>query len=182
MITCRDIVSRALRMAGIVPKGRDPKAAEMTDGMFALQSLYDSMFTGGMFGRLRDRHVEDDYEIEPGQRVFVESGIVTLPTPGGYDCRSIRDLAAIEINESGVRKAYIWDRFKWVRLDSLGETDEAPLAHRGAEGLASCLALHIVGDYGLQPTAMMVSNAGNFRSNIRLGMGAERDVVPGSWY
>lgn len=182
MTTCRDIVSRALRMAGIVPKGRDPKAVEMTDGMFALQSLYDSMFTGGMFGRLYDVNASDGFGVEPGQRVYVESGTVPLPVMGEYDRCQIRDLAALEINDESGRKAYIWDRTAWVRLDSLDETDEAPLAARGAEGLAACLALHIVGDYGVQPTPMMVSNAGNFRNNIRLGMGAQRDVVAGVWY
>lgn len=180
--SCRDIVTRALRMAGIVPKGRDPKAAEMTDGMFALQGLYDSMFTGGMFGTLRDVNVYGDYEAGPGQRVLADDGEVTLPAMDDYDCRSIRDLAAIEINGAGIRKTYIWDRNGWTRLDALGETDEAPLANRGAEGLAACLAMQIVEDYGQAPTAMMDRKAGNFRTNLRLGWGAERDVVAGVWY
>lgn len=182
MTTCRDIVSRALRMAGIVAKGRDPKAPEMTDGMFALQSTYDSMFVGGMFGRLRDVHVGEDYEAGPGQRVFASDGEVTLPAMDGYDCRSIRDLTAIEINAEGIRQTYIWDRNGWTRLDSLGETDEAPLAHRGAEGLAACVAMQIVEDYGQSPTAMMDRKAGNFRTNLRLGLGAERDIAAGVWY
>lgn len=182
MPTCRDIVTRALRMAGIVPKGRDPKAAEMTDGMFALQGLYDSMFTGGMFGRLYDVNVSDGFGVEPGQRVYVESGTVPLPAMDEYDRCHIRDLAALEINDESGRKAYIWDRTAWVRLDALDATDEAPLAQRGAEGLAACLAMQIVEDYGQAPTAMMDRKAGNFRTNLRLGWGAERDVVAGVWY
>lgn len=179
-ITCRDIVSRALRMAGIVAKGREPKAAEMTDGMFALQSMYDSMFTGGMFGRLADNR--EEYQVAPGQRVFVAEGTVELPTMDDYGDCVIRDLDAIEINEPSGRKAYIWDRTGWVRLDSLGETDEAPLAFRGAEGLAACLALMIAEEYGVPATAMMASKAGNFRTNLRLGFGAQRDIAAGVWY
>lgn len=182
MPTCRDIVSRALRMTGIVAKGRDPKAAEMSDGMFALQSLYDSMFVGGMFGRLRDVQVSEDYEALPGDRVFVDAGVVTLPEMGGYECRSIRDLAALEINQADERMAYIWDRTGWTRLDGLTENSEAPLAHRSAEGLAACLALMIAEEYGVAPTAMMVSKAGNFRTNLRMGFGSQQDVAAGVWY
>lgn len=182
METCRNIVSRALRMAGIVAKGRDPKAAEMTDGMFALQSTYDSMFVGGMFGKLRDVAVFEDYEALPGERVFVDDGTVTLPAMGGYECRTIRDLAPLEINDASGRKVYIWDRTGWTRLDNLGETDEAPLAHRGAEGLAACVAMQIVEDYGQAPTGMMVAKAGSFRTNLRLRWGAQQDVAAGSWY
>lgn len=180
MATCRDIVARSLRMSGIVRKGRDPRATELEDGMLALQGLYDAWFTGGMFGRLMDYHSEDDYDARVGQRIFSTSGIITLPT-NEVDY-PIRDLAAIEINDPDGRRAYIWDRIAWVRLDALEPGDIAPLSNRGAEGLAACLASWTVEDYGDAPTPMMMSKAGSFRTNLRLQFGSEQEPVPGQYF
>lgn len=180
MATCRDIVARALRMSGIVRHGRDPKASELDEGMFALQGLYDAWFTGGMFGRLEDYQSEDDYDARAGQRIFVTSGIVTLPV--NERDYPIRDLAAIEINDVTGRKAYVWDRQAWVRVDALEPSDEAPLSNRGAEGLAACLATWIVEDYGETPTPMVMAKAGSYKTNLRLQFGSEQEPVPGQYF
>jgi hypothetical protein len=37
--------------------GKEPKAAESEEGMFALQSFYDELIEGGMFGRLEDSYL-----------------------------------------------------------------------------------------------------------------------------
>lgn len=181
MATCRDIVSRALRMGGVISKGEDPEAAELSDGVMALQGLYDGWFTGGMFGRLKDYYTEDDYDAEVGQRVFITSGTVTLPDLVD-DEHPPRDLAAIEINDADGRQAWIWDRQEWVRIDTLAAADEAPLSNRGAEGLAACLAVSIMEEYGASPGPVTVAKAGAFRTNLRLRFGTEQEPVAGQWY
>lgn len=181
MTTCRDIVTRALRMAGIVGKGREPKARELDDGMFALQGLFDGWFAGGMFGRLTDYYAEGGYEAEVGQRVFYTGTAPTLPELVD-SVHPPRDLAAIEFNNASGRGAHIWDRSGWVRIDALDADDDAPLALRGAEGLAACLAASIAEEYGAPLTASVVSKASNFRTNLRLNAGAEREVTAGQWF
>lgn len=181
MVTCRDIVIRALRMGGIVAKGDTPDAEELDDAMMALQGLYDGWFTGGMFGRLEDAYAEEDYDAKVGQRVFITSGTVTLPELVD-DEHPPRDLMAIEINDSSGRQAYIWDRQDWVRIDALTVSDTAPLANRGAEGLAACLALSIMEEYGAVPGQVLASKAGAFRTNLRLKYGTQQEPVAGVWY
>lgn len=181
MTTCRDIVARALRMAGIVRKGREPKATELADGMFALQGLYDGWLTGGMFGKLKDHYAQEDYEAEVGQRVYIESGAVTLPTLIENDHKP-RDLAVVEINTPTAREVHVWDRNAWVRIDALEAGDDAPLALRGAEGLAACLAVSIAEEYGAAITGSTASKAGNFRTNLRLHYGSEQEPFEGTWF
>lgn len=54
MAACRDIVSGALRKAGVLAQGREPRSADQTDVFAALVGLYRVWITSGTFGRLRD--------------------------------------------------------------------------------------------------------------------------------
>jgi hypothetical protein len=51
---CRDIVSGALRKAGVLASGREPRPSDQTDTFAALVGLYRVWITSGTFGRLRD--------------------------------------------------------------------------------------------------------------------------------
>jgi len=180
MTTVRDIVARALRMLGW-RKGRDPRPAELADGLIALQGLYDAWFTGGMFGRLADYYTEDDYEAAVGQRVFATSGTVTLPELV-EDEHPPRDLSAIEVNDGDGRRAYIWDRQAWVRIDALADSSDAPLANRGSEGLAASLAVWIAEEYGETPGPVTASKAAAFKTNLRLRYGTQQEPIAGQWF
>lgn len=54
MASCRHIVNGALRKLGKLGAGREPRLADATDTLSALQSLYGAWIAGGAFGRLHD--------------------------------------------------------------------------------------------------------------------------------
>lgn len=181
MATVRDIVTRSLRMAGIVSQNEQAEAHELDNGLFVLQSMYDEWLTAGMFGRLDDVRLEVDFDAKPGQRIYAPADTVTLPVFEDAEC-PWRDLAAIEIFDVGGRRAYIWDRTKWVRIDALSPGDDAPLALRGANGLAACLAVVYAEEYGAQVGAGAVRQSNAFKSQLSYKMGTTRDPVPGQYY
>lgn len=181
MATVRDIVTRALRMTGIVDREDDPTAAELRDGLTVLQSLYDGWLTNGMFGRLTDVYEPGDYEAGEGERVFLEEGTLTLPTE--IDERKPRDLVAIEgFIAGGDRVAYIWDRTAWVQINDLAEADEAPLANRGENGLAACLAVAYAEEFGAEIKGSTLMQARNFRTALSFKFGSEREPSVASYY
>lgn len=180
MATCRDIVSRALHMARVVDREDDPTAAELRDGLTVLQTLYDQWLVGGMFGRLTDVYESDSYEASEGQRIFLDTGTVTLPTE--IDDRKPRDLVAIEAFDSEGRRAWIWDRTAWVRIDSLADSDDAPLAERGVNGLAACVALNYAEEFGAEVTANVLRQCAAFKTALSYKFGSQRDIVAGQFY
>lgn len=185
MVTCRDIVARAMKMAGILGQGEMPEAEELDSGMTVLQSMYDQWLAGGMFGRLLDAYQDGDYEAKANQRVYVNEGIGTLPDftelNDTDECRW-RDLAAVEIYDTNGRRAYVWDRDAWVRIDNLLPGDDAPLAMRGANGLAACLAVYYAEEYGAQIGAGAALQARNFKFSLATRYGTQQDLVPGVYF
>ena len=168
-------------MAAVLDRDEDPSAAEMRDGLTVLQSLYDGWLHGGMFGRLTDVYEPGDYEAGEGERVYIEDGTVTLPTE--IDDRKPRDLVAIEVFDDDGRKAWVWDRNAWVRIDSLTENDAAPLAARGMNGLAACVAVNYVEEFGEGTiTQSMVRQCGQFKAALSYKFGSEREVSVGTWF
>ena len=179
--TCRDIVTRALVMTGVVARGDQPEAEELQDGMAVLQSLYDQWFTGGMFGRLNDKYEDGDYDLEAGQRAYVSDGVATLPDFTDTDCRW-RDLAAIEVFDNNGRRAYLWDRTDWVRIDALEATDRAPLSDRGMNGLAACVAMNYAEEFGAQVGPGAVKQASSFKYALAIKTGTTQNAVPGQFF
>lgn len=66
MATCRHIVNSALRKIGRLAAGREPRVADQTDTLAALQGLYGSWIAAGAFGRLND--------VVPTGTVYTASG------------------------------------------------------------------------------------------------------------
>lgn len=141
MTTCRDIITYAMRQTKVLASGEDPTGDEMADGMVALQSFYDGLVADGMFTRLNQRYETTDYEPLEGDMVTAPSG-VTIDFPETLDdgTRTPRDLSLIETVIDGTRTLRVWDRTGWVSLLELDATTAAPLASRGAFGLAAALA------------------------------------------
>lgn len=179
MTTCRDIVTRALRMARVLPLGDEPEAVELRDGLEVLQSLYAQWLHGGMFGRLEDVQSTGDVTAEAGQRVAT-TGAVTLPTPS-YEV-PLFDLAAVDISDATGRRSYVWDRAAWRRINGLEASDPAPLADRGANGLAACLALLYAEDFGAQVGAAAVLQARTFKTALSLKMGTDQPDAGGTYW
>lgn len=66
MATCRQIVNSSLRKLGRLGAGREPRVADQTDTLAALQGLYSSWIAAGTFGRILD--------IVPTGTVYTASG------------------------------------------------------------------------------------------------------------
>jgi hypothetical protein len=101
--TCLDIITYAMRQARVLGPGKEPKAAEAEEGMVALQSFYDELVQGGMFGRLEDSYLTSDDTAEEGKRYLLASGVtLTEPTTIAAEdsadgiARQPRDLSVYE--------------------------------------------------------------------------------------
>lgn len=74
---------------------------------------------------------------------------------GGDDGNNVpRDKSVIRItsSENTTRATYIYDGTiqRWMRIDNLALTDEAPLSARGFDGLASVLAIRLTELFGAE--------------------------------
>jgi hypothetical protein len=145
-ITCRDVITDALKLARVLSSGEIASADEAEDGLNCLQSFYDSLVFQGMFGTLTDVYLDSDDIAEEGKRYYVPAGVVlTAPTSEYLDScgnvRQPRDLALYEaLTASGVRTVRLYDRTAWVELTGLTLSSVAPLALRNRIGLAAALA------------------------------------------
>lgn len=189
MPTCRDIITYAMRQAKVLPSGDDPSAEELADGMVALQSLYDGWVANGMFGRLTDRYESTNYTAEEGQRIIAPAGVtITIPDTIDSDVhsdeRAPRDLSVIETLIGGERDVRLWDRSAWISMLNLSASAEAPLASRGAWGLAAALAVSgafttmFGGELG--PDVRM--SALRFQNGVAAKFGSTHDSIAGSYY
>lgn len=146
MATCRDIITDALKMT-LRESGLEPSPDEAEDGMNALQSFYDGLVFGGMFGELEDVYLDTDDIAEEGKRYFIPSGItLTAATSEYVDANGVtrqpRDLAIYEtVTAAGVRSVKLYDRTQWIELTGLTLGSDAPLSVRGRFGLAAALAI-----------------------------------------
>lgn len=181
MATCLDIITYAMRQNRILSLGKEPKAAEAEEGMFALQSLYDQWRTGAMFGQLEDIYLTSDDTAEEGKRYYTAGFTLTEPTSvylDAYGCtRQPRDLAMYESFDGTTQSAKIYDRTQWVDLLNLSLTDEAPLSGRNAYGLAACLATSggFIAAFGAEPPAPVIALARHFLTNIMSKQGSTQD-------
>jgi hypothetical protein len=189
MATCRDIITYAMRQAKVLPSGGSPRAKEMADGIVALQSLYDGWVATGMFGRLTDRYESADYTAEEGQRIIAPAGVTitvpeTIDSDPTSDERAPRDLSVIETLIDGTRTVWLWDRAGWVSLLDLDENDDAPLASRGAWGLAATLAVSgaFITMFGGELTDDIRMAALRFQNGVAAKFGSTQTPIASEYY
>lgn len=180
MPTCRDIITRALRIGRVT---RNPTAREVDEGLNDLQGIYDGWVASGMFGRLTDVYASQDYEAQPGERVYSNGHTITRATSvdGSEGARAPRDLQAISVYGTAWQH-YIWTG-AWTELTGLTLNDEAPLADRDAEGLASLLAITLTEGFrseGLTPA--FVRRGLRFQGGISHKFGSTQDELPGEFF
>ena len=193
MTTCRDVIAYAMRLGRVLPAGEDPENDEAADGLIALQSLYDSWVSGGMFGRLEDVTLTANDNVEEGKRYYVPTGFTLTenPTIAAEDSadgveRQPRDLAIYEsLTEAGTRTVKVYDRTSWVALTGLALGDNAPLAGRSPMGLAAALAcsgafLAIFGDADVSPRVERLANS--FLIQLSYKLGSTRDRVAAEYF
>jgi hypothetical protein len=190
--SCLDIITYAMRQARVIGPGKEPKDAEAEEGLAALQSFYDEMVNGGMFGRLEDSYLTSDDTAEEGKRYLLASGVtLTEPTTIAAEdsadgiARQPRDLSLYEsVTSTGTRSVRLYDRSAWVDLINLELTDVAPLSDRGAYGLAAALASSggFIDMFGAQLSPAVLARGKRFLSNLSYKLGSTRDRLPGEYF
>jgi hypothetical protein len=196
MASCLDTITTALKLAKVLPSGGTPSAAETSDGMTCLQSLYDEWLTGGMFGQLTDSYLSADTDAQEGYRYYVPAGITLTDATNDYvpqygdsytecdyssgigDTRQPRDMAVYEsLTSTGTRTVKLYDRTAWVGLLGLVSSDEAPLSKRDAVGLAACLATSgaFIAMFGGEVHPAMIAKAAQFLKNVMSKSGSTQD-------
>ncbi|MEO1908793.1 MAG: hypothetical protein ABGX08_17400 [Citromicrobium sp.] len=184
MATCRDIVTRALRLSGVIRLSAMPTASEADYGMEGLQSLFSEFVNAEAFGEMTDKRATADYTAGENERITASAGVtVTLPTTiededADDGIRTPHDLAMIEVLQDGVRSAKVYDRDGWVELLGLSLGNTCPLAHRGEHGLAALLALETMGPFAANVSQADIMAARRFKGQLLYrGQGKGRSLA-----
>jgi hypothetical protein len=179
MATCQEVITRAHRMCNWRAIGSDPTTAESNFALPALQSIFDGWVMNGMFGRLTDKLVTEDYTALEGQRVVVSgSATVTIPTTYSFcgeegSDRPPYDLSLIEVQDGATRNVWLYDRNEWVDIAELTIDGDCPLSGRNLHGLAAVLATEIDGPQGFIPDTVRAS-AQQFLRQLAWKNGSQR--------
>lgn len=180
MVTCRDIITRALQQAGVVPLGRTPAAKESEAGLSALLGMYEGWVSGSMFGRLKDVYETSDYDANPGERVFADGFTVTLPLTVEDETGTPRDLAAISVYNGGWVH-WLWEG-AWINLTTLTLSSEAPLSGRDREGLSAALATYLAEGFGAEVGPQTFKRGARFESGLSLKLGSTQDATAPGYF
>ena len=98
---------------------------------------------------------------------------------GGDDGYNVpRDKSVVRVTDQfgPARATYIYDGTvqRWLRLDTLGLTDEAPLSARGFDGLASVLAIRLTELFGADlASPVTVQSANRYKLALVTNYGSE---------
>jgi hypothetical protein len=149
--------------------------AEMSaDLLEAHKGMLRGFIGNGMFGPAADVLIEEDYEAGENERVINNSAddvTITLPltiTECGVD-RTPEDRAFVIIaGADPLYYIYDADVADWVEIGGLTLDSNAPLSGRFETGLASLLAVHILSEYGMEPSAILADMARTAHAAMRL--------------
>jgi hypothetical protein len=193
MATVRQIVTAALRKVGVVSEGQPaPTAYDAQNALEVLQGWYDASMASGLFGRLEDVIVDDDYEAKEFERVTNTSASaisVTLPLTITDDPNSAErvplDLCPVVVIDPGEDPLnYIYDGIvgDWISLNDLTLDSVAPLSQRGRDGLSSVLAVKISEEFGYTVGPATLGSAQKFLTTIAERRNSPRVTTEGSYY
>ena len=178
VVTCRDVITAALRKTKVYGSGETPTDADMTDGLDELQNLYEQWGSNGMFGRLSDVYTNAAYEAAPNERVTVtNSGVVTIPVTiddEGQDYPPY-DMAFVEVIDTVAATVtrYLYENGAWATISDLTLDTVAPLAGKGRAGLAACLALTLADEFGGTVGPGTARQAGAFKTGLSMKLGGD---------
>lgn len=205
MATCRLIVNKALRKIGRLGAGREPRVADQTDALAALQGLYGSWVTAGAFGRLEDVIPLADCVAGENQRIIRNASVITVtlpefvpgycdPRPYGREringddrsARPPRDGAVIQLKDTngGQVETHIYDGTLrgWARVDRLQLDDEAPRSAADPEGLSAALALELADDFGAEIGPTTTGQARRYIGAMTHSFSTPRATARGAYY
>lgn len=162
MSTAQNTVRRALRLMGVLFRGREPSGADAADGLERLQTLILALPGLQLNGVWREVAVTAAYTAREGDRCTVTApGAVTLPltvTPcdgelGGCT-RPPLDLAKVQII-GAVPNAGVWlysaTKGAWGQADALTLKSELPFGGEDDDGVAALLAVNMQDEYSETP-------------------------------
>lgn len=211
MATARHIVNGALRKLGRLGAGREPRVADQTDALAALQGLYSSWVVAGALGRLTDVMPLTDYTAGENQRIMRDRTTVTVTLPDAVpafsnplpynlerdtyaargqvvDCnaRPPRDAAVVQIMDTngGEVETWLYDgtQRQWVRIDRLQLDEEAPRSADDPEGLSAMLALELADTFGAEIGAATARQAQRYQFSLTQRLSTPRQAVPGVYF
>lgn len=176
MKTCRQIITRSLRMLGVLGEGNPaPTAAQGDDGLQALIGLYAGLMGTGTFGPLKDVLITANYTAGENERVIDATGLLTVTLPltvavslcegEPYEptCGTTRPVQdrSIVLQPGAAPKAWIFDSDlnAWSDVNVLTLDSAAPLSGRFETGLCAMLALNIAPEFGLDAPAQIAALA-----------------------
>jgi len=189
-----DTIRLAFRKLGAIRAGQEVSSSDAADALASLTSLYSEWISAGTFGRVYNIPLMQETELTATANMHYnavtdEAITITLPsTMAACDCCTWNyrdygwclpegywdgvnvppDLTVMMVTDSyGVARAtYVYDAYVqlWMRVDTILLTDEAPLSGRGADGLASKLAIRLTDQYGEELlTRITISSAASYQ-------------------
>lgn len=206
MATCRHVVNGALRKLGRLGGGREPRTADATDALAALQGLYLSWIASGAFGRLRDVIADADITATENCRIIRDETVVTVTLPeyvpaycvplpygalwpyavlNGTDGvnRPPRDGAVVQIKDTvgGQVASYVYDGTlrEWVKIEALQMDNEAPRSATDPEGLSATLAMELADTFGADIGPTTLRQAARFTTALINNPSAPRREAAG---
>jgi hypothetical protein len=206
MASCRWVVNGALRKLGRLGAGREPRTADATDALAALQGLYGSWIASGAFGRLTDIIAQVDMTAGEGQRIIRDPDVATITLPeyvpaftvplpygalwpavvqNGADTanRPPRDGAVIQLVDSvqGGVATFIYDGTLkvWSQIELLQLDSEAPRSVPDPEGLSACLAIELGDTFGAEIGPTTARQAARYQSALCNNLSMPRRAAVG---
>lgn len=187
MVTCRDIITDAYRIGGIIGLSEEPTADLAEYGLTGLQSMFHTWIARGLFGTMKDVFATEDYTANEGERITVDSAVVTIPYTFDTDestDRAPKQLSAISVVTDTGTTSYIYDRRQWISIEAITLNDTCPLADFGRRGLAACLALELTAlpTFNGVPTQGVLQAARSFKQAVIATRYAAHNIVEPQYF
>lgn len=178
MKTMRQLETRAVRLATIHggPGMRSMPPDIAADAHEAALGMFAGFIGNGLFGPATDVLVDTDYEAGENERIVNDTdGDITITLPltvvdasTGLD-RTPEDRAFVIVAGSApTLHIYDADQADWIEIGALTLDSTAPLSGRFETGLAALLAVHILSEYGLEPSAILANLASTAHAAMRI--------------
>lgn len=167
-MTLRQLITRALRLIGVVGSGRPvPAAYDAATALEAFKHLLTQAIGNGVFYPLTDVVIEADYTAGENERIVNRENVaITLPltidtadpVTGETTERTPYDRSVV-LAVGAATYLYDADQAGWIAIENLTLDSVAPLGVRYGTALAALLAMEIAPEYGVEPSPSLVAMA-----------------------
>lgn len=183
MATCQQIITRAMRLLGLLEDGGSASSTELANGLESLQAMVDSLPALMLGGPWVDVDVTDtSYMAGEDERIRLTdpdvSTDITFPsriqdydadTEDGY--RKPREGARVqiiaELSGQSYRRTYVYTAYAgWARIDALALADANPFGPNLDDALTGLLAQRIAPEFGVGVGAQVQELASRGRTQL----------------